>query len=709
MRDKHNNDPRDAAGGGNLAANNPLMASEGSPWELYFRNQEVRDTIALDLERLHPGDEFYSSGDVQAALLDVLTVWSLENPSIGYRQGMHELAALVFSQRAADAAGLGHPWGSADAPPADPVVDGAPELSAAYVEHDAYAMFAALMGPTRADRPSAPDETTPVRMAAYFEDPPKRGAASEVQAACDRVFRTLGAVDKPLRDHLESLGIEPQLFLLRWLRVLFSREFHLHDALHVWDATFAANAADAADASYAFDSRASTRGGVRDFIEAFAVAMLLFVRADVLAQDDFAHCVRRLQKFPPVEDVGALVERARAIQPVVSVADGAAELGVGVTGTSAGPGTGPGTGNGTGNGPGTRTGSGPGTGIWTDASRRAGASSNGSNGAGAGAAQGHGPGTKAREILSKARDAGAAGRDKAGELFAKAAGAATTFVGQLVHGEGVPGGGHSGRGHAGASSTGSTFGGVGVASGAGATSAAAALAATNFFAARNAAEEDSTIATTTTTTTTAAAAAAAATTTAAEETPTADATSGYEDVPLDDAPPSPPSPPPPAPPPPPPPASIPEPAPPPPPPPAPAVRRTPRAPPKKASIFDDDDDDEGLGLGIALSASKPAIAISGGFVGAPASPRPAVASLFADDGADDPLFAPRAPAKDAASPTKNMFVVEPGEEETARAKASLAGAASALEGVLASGAAGDAADEDIRDALAKLNAAIGKL
>ena len=677
MRDKHKNDPRDAASGGNLAANNPLMASEGSPWELYFRNQEVRDTIALDLERLHPGDEFYSSGDVQAALLDVLTVWSLEKPSIGYRQGMHELAALIFSQRAADAAGLGHPWGSADAPPADPVVDGAPELSAAYVEHDAYAMFAALMGPTRADRPSAADETTPVRMAAYFEDPPKRGAVSEVQAACDRVFRTLGAVDQPLRDHLDSLGIEPPLFLLRWLRVLFTREFHLHDALHVWDATFAANAADAADASYAFDSRVSTRGGVRDFIEAFAVAMLLFVRADVLAQDDFARCVRRLQKFPPVEDVGALVERARAIQPVVSVADGAtsrrvaAELGVGV-GTGAGPGTGRGNGNGNG------------AGVWTDASSRAGALSDGSNGAGAGAAQGHGPGTKAREILSRARDAGAAGRDKAGELFAKAAGAATTFVGQLVHGEGIPGGdaggGPPGRGHAGASST---FGGVGVTGGAGSTSAAAALAATDFFAA---AEGDST----------------AATTMAAEKTPTVDAISGYEDVPLDDAPPSPPSPPPPAPPPPPPPpppASIPEPA-----PPRPPPKKT---PPKKASIFDDDDD--GLGLGIALSASKPAISISSGFAGAPASPRPAVASLFADDGAEDPLFAPRAPAKDAASVSKKSFVAHPGEEETVRAKASLEGAASVLEGVLASGAAGDAANEDIRDALAKLRGAIGTL
>ena len=38
-----------------------------------------------------------------------------------------------------------------------------------------------------------------------------------------------------------------------WLRVLFSREFHLDDAMLLWDAAFAENAKDA--------------GGVRDFLE----------------------------------------------------------------------------------------------------------------------------------------------------------------------------------------------------------------------------------------------------------------------------------------------------------------------------------------------------------------------------------------------------------------------------------------------------------
>jgi TBC1 domain family protein 5 len=402
LREKHNTDPREA-GAGDVSANNPLMHTEGSSWAAYFATQEVRKTIALDLERLHPGDEFYSSPDIQAALLDILTVWSLENPSVGYRQGMHELASLVLSQRASDVAGLGHEWGTRSSPPRDPVVDGAPELSASYVEHDAYAMFSAMLGPTRAARAAAPEETTPIRVVAFFEDAPGKGGfdQSEVKGACDRVFAALGAVDPPLKQHLERLGIEPQLFLLRWFRVLFSREFHLDDAMRAWSAFFAANKRD-----------------VRDVIEAFAAAMVLFLRAELMAADDFGTCLRRLQKFPPVEDIDALIERAREIAPAVAnpaarvdppasptLREGRARIDASLSpemlGVFGGPGprvTGPG---------GTRGAPGP----ESDDHK-----------------------TSARDIFAKAKDAGAAGRERAGELFAKAAGATKSFVGSLSSG-----------------------------------------------------------------------------------------------------------------------------------------------------------------------------------------------------------------------------------------------------------------------------------
>ena len=70
------------------------------------------------------------------------------------RQGMHELASLVFGQRANDANAAGaaagaadhhHVWGKGGEAPSDAVREDAPELAAAYVEHDTYAMFSSLM------------------------------------------------------------------------------------------------------------------------------------------------------------------------------------------------------------------------------------------------------------------------------------------------------------------------------------------------------------------------------------------------------------------------------------------------------------------------------------------------------------------------------------------------------------------------------------
>ena len=313
LREKHNTDPRGDAG-------DPLMATEGSSWASYFATQEVRKTIVLDLERLHPGDDFFASGDVQGALLDILTVWALENQSVGYRQGMHELASLVLSSRATDVLGLGHAWGSSSAPPNDPVIDGAPELSASYVEHDTYGMFCAMLGKTRVANPDAPQETTPIRVVAFFEDAPNKAGfdKSEVKRACDRVFRTLGAVDPPLQAHLVKLGVEPQLFLLRWFRVLFSREFHFDDAMKAWSAFFGQNELKPKkNDEKKTETETEPSGTPRDLIEAFAVAMVIFLRENILASDDFGTVLRRLQKFPPVENINHLIERALAIAPAV--------------------------------------------------------------------------------------------------------------------------------------------------------------------------------------------------------------------------------------------------------------------------------------------------------------------------------------------------------------------------------------------------------
>jgi TBC1 domain family member 5 len=60
--------------------------------------------VGLDLERLHPGNAFFSAPTVQLCLRRVLLVYALSHPRLAYRQGMHEVAALLFNVLYNDAA-----------------------------------------------------------------------------------------------------------------------------------------------------------------------------------------------------------------------------------------------------------------------------------------------------------------------------------------------------------------------------------------------------------------------------------------------------------------------------------------------------------------------------------------------------------------------------------------------------------------------------
>lgn len=52
--------------------------------------------IQQDLSRLYPEYSFFWQEKVQEILNNILFIWSKENPIPSYRQGMHELLAVVF-------------------------------------------------------------------------------------------------------------------------------------------------------------------------------------------------------------------------------------------------------------------------------------------------------------------------------------------------------------------------------------------------------------------------------------------------------------------------------------------------------------------------------------------------------------------------------------------------------------------------------------
>ena len=334
---------------------NPLSVDEASPYARFFAGSALREEIGRDLERLHPGNAFFEQPTVQRLLLRVLFVWSRSHPALSYRQGMHELLAPCVSVLWAEAAEAAEARGTPLAPGTAPGVnalgaggpvssgggggggggqwgppswpeDGATDVVAQqldellkpeFVEAAAWALFSRLMSFVKR----------------WFEHSPRPSPGSAIGAAsaqlsalhrkCAHIQETLlMQADPALHLRLGELGIEPQLYLLRWLRLLFGREFHFEDVKLLWDAIFAFGV-DETDrhAPMHADANGShiTGGEIAATVDApsaalvlvdyVALAMLVYVRGDLLSRD-YTFCMRRLLHFPPMEDVHFLVQRA---------------------------------------------------------------------------------------------------------------------------------------------------------------------------------------------------------------------------------------------------------------------------------------------------------------------------------------------------------------------------------------------------------------
>ncbi|KAH9915807.1 RabGAP/TBC [Epithele typhae] len=170
--------PRTERSGQNLETNNPLSLHDENPWREWFAAMELRKTIS----RMFPDIAYFRDAEVQAELTNVLYLYSDMHPHIGYRQGMHELLAPLYYA----------------------------------IDYDCLA-----------------------------ED---SDAEAEVKEFCARpwvaadawlLFDVWYEWQEGKTHAMQSAGIEPQIYGIRWLRLLFTREFGMEDAMVMWDGLFA--------------------------------------------------------------------------------------------------------------------------------------------------------------------------------------------------------------------------------------------------------------------------------------------------------------------------------------------------------------------------------------------------------------------------------------------------------------------------------------
>ena len=155
-----------------------------------------------------PDVGYFRDPEVQSDLTNILFIYSLQNPVLGYRQGMHELLALLYYACDFDSISEEQTGRFQDRELGD-------LLSRAWVTADAYTLFLAVMRgvgrwyewrepPASLQKGLPSPNPGPVEIQPYV---------APIVETCNRIQSTyLKSVDPDLWKHLQASGIEAQIY-----------------------------------------------------------------------------------------------------------------------------------------------------------------------------------------------------------------------------------------------------------------------------------------------------------------------------------------------------------------------------------------------------------------------------------------------------------------------------------------------------------------
>ena len=191
-----------------------------------------------------PENSYFREPVTQNTLLDILFIYCKLNRDISYRQGMHEVLAPVLWVIYCDATET-----AAEKLEATELVSIC--LDANFIEHDTFTLFGVIMQTVR----------TFYEIGSSNESPTSGMLnSSPIVERSKRIHENyLHHADPELAEHLTAIEVLPQIFLIRWIRLLFGREFPFEDVLALWDILFAEDPA-------------------LDLIDLISVSMLLRIR-----------------------------------------------------------------------------------------------------------------------------------------------------------------------------------------------------------------------------------------------------------------------------------------------------------------------------------------------------------------------------------------------------------------------------------------------
>ncbi|KAG0652171.1 TBC1 domain family member 5 [Hyphodiscus hymeniophilus] len=253
----------------------PLNDDKSSPWNTLRQDEEMRAEIFQDVERCMPEEPYFRTPRTQRMMLDILFIFCKINQDVGYRQGMHELLAPILWVVEQDAIDCGNDGDRNSESKEDELLS--QTLDSACVENDAFTLFSLIMRSAKSFYELAePDRRSSILSSGTVTTQPGASPIVERSKQIHEVY--LARLDPGLAKHLTDIEVLPQIFLIRWIRLLFGREFPFDDLLALWDILLAEDP-------------------LLDLVDMVCVAMLLRIRWQ-LVEANYSMALMLLLKYP---------------------------------------------------------------------------------------------------------------------------------------------------------------------------------------------------------------------------------------------------------------------------------------------------------------------------------------------------------------------------------------------------------------------------
>ena len=292
--------------------------TDSATWNTYYADNDTKKLINLDLDRTFQELALFHQKKIKANLADILFIWNKENLDVGYQQGMNDILAVTFLGLYPcyfkNVKKLGKNEIVKISSEQISAIQNAEDIYDFFHDEDElysdlYFCFAKLMKRGLKELFETIKGTHVVDYKKYqlFNNQLEEDSTDDMQnplnIRCTLIIKEkLKSIDPELYQHFKKIGLNCGIFLQRWLKCMFDREFELKDIFIIWDSIFATPDVQ--------------NGYGLVFLDYIAISMILRIRKKLLESDQ-NECFSTLFKYPPIENISELVIFSNNLQIAV--------------------------------------------------------------------------------------------------------------------------------------------------------------------------------------------------------------------------------------------------------------------------------------------------------------------------------------------------------------------------------------------------------